>query len=72
MKHLYKDYKHLLNYYIRNGWDLLIGIVDRGPQEGLYKASVESKDEIIEVFDISPGLALKNLKEKLIVKHLGS
>lgn len=56
----------LLDTYIRSGYDLLIGVIDRGPNEGLFKACLENGEKTIETIGETPGEALKTLGVKLI------
>ena len=55
--------------YIRNGYDLTIGMVDRGMYEGWFKAELEHPEQpFIQVFGETPGEAFEKLKEALILK----
>ncbi len=58
----------LIDSYIRNGYDLLVGVIDRGPNEGWFKASLENGETLIESVDETPGEALKKLKSKLTLQ----
>jgi hypothetical protein len=48
--------------YIRNGYDLLIGMVYYGPQEGLFKAELSDGEEVIVEYGDSTEEALKKLE----------
>lgn len=57
--------KTILDSYICHGYDLVIGMIDRGPNEGWFKACLENGEITIEEVGETPGEALKKLRMKL-------
>lgn len=54
----------MIDDYIRNGYNFSIGVIDRGPHEGWFKASLDNGITIIESIGETLEKAYEGLERK--------